>query len=100
MGMKWNNHHVSDIKMAYIGGGSKAWAWKLMADLALEPALDGTVWLYDIDARAAEENQIIGSQLKERKEAAGRWDYKVAYSLKEALKGAVFVVISILPETF
>ena len=46
MGMKWNNHHVSDIKMAYIGGGSKAWAWKLMADLALEPALDGTVWLY------------------------------------------------------
>ena len=88
--MKWNNHHVSDIKMAYIGGGSKAWAWKLMADLALEPALDGTVWLYDIDARAAEENQIIGSQLKERKEAAGRWDYKVAYSLKEALKGADF----------
>ena len=98
--MKWNNHHVSDIKMAYIGGGSKAWAWKLMADLALEPALDGTVWLYDIDARAAEENQIIGSQLKERKEAAGRWDYKVAYSLKEALKGADFVVISILPGTF
>ena len=89
--MKWNNHHVSDIKMAYIGGGSKAWAWKLMADLALEPALDGTVWLYDIDARAAEENQIIGSQLKERKEAAGRWDYKVAYSLKEALKGADFL---------
>lgn len=100
MGMKWTNHHVSGIKMAYIGGGSKAWAWKLMADLALEPALDGTVWLYDIDARSAEENQVIGSQLKERKEAKGHWDYQTAYSLKEALEGADFVVISILPGTF
>lgn len=98
--MKWTNHHVSDIKMAYIGGGSKAWAWKLMADLALEPSLDGTVWLYDIDVKAAEENQIIGNQLKGREEARGQWDYKVAYSLEEALEGADFVVISILPATF
>lgn len=98
--MKWTNHHVSDIKMAYIGGGSKAWAWKLMADLALEPALDGTVRLYDIDAKAAEENQIIGNQLKDRKETKGQWDYQVSYSLKEALDGVDFVVISILPGTF
>lgn len=100
MGMKWTNHHVSDIKMAYIGGGSKAWAWKLMADLALEPDLGGTVWLYDIDVKSAEENRIIGNQLKGRDETRGQWDYKAAYSLKEALEGADFAVISILPGTF
>lgn len=98
--MKWTNHHVSDIKMAYIGGGSKAWAWKLMADLALEPDLGGTVWLYDIDVKSAEENRIIGNQLKGRDETRGQWDYKAAYSLKEALEGADFAVISILPGTF
>lgn len=98
--MKWNHHCVSDIKMAYVGGGSKAWAWKLMADLALEPALGGTVRLYDIDEKAARENQIIGNQLKERKETKGQWDYQAASSLKEALEGVDFVVISILPGTF
>ncbi len=98
--MKWTNHHVSDIKLAYIGGGSKAWAWKLMADLALEPSMDGTVCLYDIDHKAAYENQIIGNLLKDREEVKGHWDYQVAESLAEALTGADFVVISILPGTF
>ena len=98
--MKWSKDHVSDIRIAYIGGGSKAWAWKLMADLALEPSLDGTIALYDIDEKAAEENAIIGNQLKERKECLGHWDYEVAKSLPEALMGADFVIISILPGTF
>ncbi len=43
--MKWTKDYVSDIRIAYIGGGSKAWAWKLMADLALEPSLEGTIYL-------------------------------------------------------
>ena len=98
--MKWTKDYVSDIRIAYIGGGSKAWAWKLMADLALEPSLEGTIYLYDIDERAAEENSIIGNQLKDRKECAGRWSYEVAKSLPEALTGADFVIISILPGTF
>lgn len=98
--MKWSKNHVSDIQVAYIGGGSKAWAWKLMADLALEPALSGTVRLYDIDKEAAKENQIIGNQLKDREECVGKWDYQVSDSLPEALTGADFVIISILPGTF
>lgn len=40
-----------DLKIAYIGGGSRGWAWGLMSDLALEPALSGTVALYDINLR-------------------------------------------------
>lgn len=98
--MKWSEKHVSDIQVAYIGGGSKAWAWKLMADLALEPSLSGTVRLYDIDAKAAEENMIIGNQLKDREECVGQWNYEVSYSLEKVLTGADFVIISILPGTF
>ena len=34
-----------EIKIAYIGGGSRGWAWNLMSDLAVEPDLCGTVKL-------------------------------------------------------
>lgn len=98
--MEWIENKVSDIHITYIGGGSKAWAWKLMADLALEPDISGEVRLYDIDQKAAEENQIIGNQLKDRKECVGHWDYKVFDSLEESLEGSDFVIISILPGTF
>ncbi len=37
------------LKIAYIGGGSRDWARKLMIDLALCPDLTGEVALYDID---------------------------------------------------
>ena len=97
--MKWSKKHVSDIQIAYIGGGSKLWAWKLMADLALEPALSGTIRLYDIDTDAAEKNALVGNQLKDRADAPGKWNYTVAYNLKDALTGVDFVIISILPGT-
>ena len=57
-------NHVSDLKISYIGGGSRGWAWGLMTDLAKEPALSGTVSLYDIDLEAARHNEIIGNNLK------------------------------------
>ena len=46
------------LTIAYIGGGSRGWAWGLMADLALDADLCGTVRLYDIDREAAERNRI------------------------------------------
>lgn len=99
--MKYNlNKTVSDLKIAYIGGGSRGWAWGLMADLAMEPALSGVVSLYDIDEEAAKVNAIIGNHLSEREDTVGSWKYEVASSLKEVLTGADFVVISILPGTF
>lgn len=51
--MEYSDRKAMGIKIAYIGGGSRALGWKLMADLALEPALSGDVWLYDIDRAAA-----------------------------------------------
>lgn len=88
------------IKVAYIGGGSRGWAWRLMTDLALEKDLSGTVKLYDIDYEAAKNNEIIGNKLSSKSEIAGRWKYIAVKTLDEALYGADFVVISILPGTF
>ena len=57
--------------------------------------LSGTVYLYDIDEAAAIDNATIGNTLD-----TSHWNYVVKESLGEALTGADFVVISILPGTF
>lgn len=91
---------VSDVRIAYIGGGSRGWAWTFMTDLALEASMSGTIRLYDIDEQAAKANEIIGNAVSARCEAVGKWKYEVCRTLKEALSGTDFVVISILPGTF
>lgn len=98
--MKHGDQKVTDIQIAYIGGGSRLWAWRLMSDLALEESLAGTVRLYDIDFEAADENERFGNLLSERPDAKGKWRYQAVKTLKEALSGADFVIISIQPGTF
>lgn len=98
--MKYVEHKVTGINIAYIGGGSRLWAWKLMSDLALEESLSGTVKLYDIDFEAALENERFGNLLSSRDGAKGKWKYQAIRTLKEALVGADFVIISIQPGTF
>ncbi len=88
------------LKVAYIGGGSRGWAWGFMMDLAMDPDMCGTVRLYDIDRPAAERNHIIGEKISAHPDAVSRWRYEVSDTLVEALQGADFVVISILPATF
>ena len=94
------NPRAKELEIAYIGGGSRGWAWGFMMDLAMDEAMCGTVRLYDIDRSAAERNRIIGSRISAHPNAVSRWEYRVSDSLKEALTGADFVVISILPGTF
>lgn len=91
---------VDGIRLAYIGGGSRGWAWSLMTDLAMEPSMGGEVALYDIDQAAVRANEVIGNKIDSLPATRGRWRYRVAESLEEALTGADFVVISILPGTF
>jgi len=98
--MIYKTNSVSDIKIAYIGGGSKGWAWGLMGDLADEKELSGIIRLYDIDESAAKSNEIIGNCLNEVDKAVGKWKYECAPTLEEALIGTDFVIISILPGTF
>lgn len=89
-----------NIKLAYIGGGSKQWARIFMNDLALSGELSGHVMLYDTDTAAAERNCRIGTRIAQDPACLGRWSYSVGASLDESLRGADVVVISILPGTF
>lgn len=98
--MNTTSEQQKQINIAYIGGGSRGWAWRLMTDLALEKDLSGTVRLYDIDFEAAKTNEVIGNKLSSKPEVVGKWKYVAVESLDEALYGADFVIISILPGTF
>lgn len=88
------------IKLAYIGGGSKLWARVFMSDLACAEGLSGEIALYDIDLPAAYRNAAIGGYINADPATKSRFKYVVYDNLDEALKGADFVVISILPGTF
>lgn len=98
--MKHLGNRVDDVKIAYIGGGSRGWAWGLMSDLAKTEDMSGTVYLYDIDYEAAQKNEVIGNRIKDLPDCKTAWEYKAVETIDEALCGADFVVISILPGTF
>ena len=88
------------IKIAYIGGGSKQWARVFMSDLASTEDLSGQIALYDIDQEAAYRNMLIGQRINADPATRSRFEYTVADTLEQALEGADFVIISILPGTF
>ena len=98
--MKHLGNEVKDLKIAYIGGGSRGWAWGLMSDLAKADDISGSVYLYDIDFEAAKNNETIGNRIRNVEGCNSVWDYKAVGSLAEALTDADFVIISILPGTF
>ena len=98
--MHMENGKAEQVKIAYIGGGSRGWAWTLMNDLARCPDMSGEVALYDIDFAAAKDNETIGALYTDHPDACGKWNYKAYEVLGEALTGADFVVVSILPGTF
>lgn len=91
---------VKKLKIAYVGGGSRAWAHNLMNDLAKDGDIAGEVRLYDIDYEAAKLNEVVGNNLSAREDVAGKWKYKAYEKIGDALAGADFVVISVLPGTF
>ena len=98
--MKYGENGVTDLKIAYVGGGSRGWAWGLMSDLAAASDISGEVRLYDIDSEAARHNEQIGNLYNKAPGALSTWQYRATHTLGEALDGADFVVISILPGTF
>lgn len=89
-----------NLKIAYIGGGSRVWARTLMADLALEPNLNGRICLYDIDFSAAKMNENLGNWIGRHHKARSKWEYTAVEKLSAALEDADFVFISIQPGSF
>ncbi|MBI9049181.1 MAG: hypothetical protein JEZ00_07170 [Anaerolineaceae bacterium] len=85
------------LKIAYIGGGSRDWARKLMIDLAITPELTGEVALYDIDMQSANLNVQLGTWLQDQPGVASKWRYHAVEQLEDALKDADFVVMSVQP---
>jgi alpha-galactosidase len=86
-----------EIKIAYIGGGSRYWANILMTDLALCPHLTGEIALYDIDYDAAQRNVERAAAIYGHLEAQTTFAVRNCRTAAEALAGADFVVLSILP---
>lgn len=98
--MNYNGNKAENIKIAYIGGGSRGWAWGLMSDLAACSDISGEVYLYDIDFQAAYNNELIGNMFNTCENAKSSWSYHAVKTIGEALNGADFVILSILPGTF
>ena len=98
--MNFAGNKAENLKIAYIGGGSRGWAWGLMSDLAKADDMSGTVFLYDIDTEAAKKNEAIGNGIKKEYPQYGNFSYVAENSIDKALSGADFVVISIMPGTF
>ncbi len=98
--VKYENGKATNVRIAYIGGGSRGWAWGFMSDLVKADDISGDVYLYDIDEQAAKNNEIIGNKFNDAEGANSHWNYKAVPTLEAALTGADFVIISIQPATF
>ena len=61
--LQHHTNQVTNLTIAYIGGGSRGWAWGFMTDIARDEQISGTVRLYDIDREAAQRNKIIGQKI-------------------------------------
>ncbi|MCQ2771130.1 MAG: alpha-glucosidase/alpha-galactosidase [Clostridia bacterium] len=90
---------MKNIKIAYIGAGSKNWALTFMNDLTLNSYLTGEIALYDKDFFEAQKNQVIGRRMNLVDGANTQWNYQVYNKIDEVLDGADVVIISILPGT-
>ncbi|WP_313198871.1 alpha-galactosidase [Rhizobium sp.] len=89
---------VSEITLAYIGGGSLNWAQVLMADLVHDRTVAGEIRLFDLNLEAAQRNAAIGNRLSEAHGLSIR--YTASETIASALTGVDFVVVSILPGSF
>lgn len=86
-----------EVKIAYIGGGSRYWARDLMKDLALTSRITGTIELYDVNHEAAVRNVGFGEKIFSSEKAITKFKVRANRDLDDALKGADFVVLSIEP---
>ncbi|WP_266082981.1 family 4 glycosyl hydrolase [Haladaptatus caseinilyticus] len=85
---------VENIKIGYIGGGSRGWAYTLINDLAQCTTIAGEVVLYDRIFESAKRNERFGNWVQDREDAIGDWEYTAVEDRATALDNADFVVLS------
>ncbi len=88
---------AKQIKIAYIGGGSRNWARHVMTDLALCEHLAGEIALYDIDYQAAQRNVELAERIYSHPDAVTTFEVRAHHDVTPPLEGADFVFLSILP---
>lgn len=79
--------------IAYIGGGSFNFGWKLFSELAAEE-IYATVQLYDTDKQLSLSNEVIGNKLRENPECKSDIIYLAVDTPEDALKNADIVILS------
>ena len=85
---------TAHVKIGYVGGGSRGWAYTLVNDLAQCTDLAGEVALYDVDHESTTRNERFGNWVQEREDAVGEWTYTAVEDRADALEDADFVVLS------
>ncbi len=88
---------MKGINITIIGGGSRLWAISFMKDLTLEKDAHGTVTLYDIDKKAAQNNVEVGTRMLRVNGEEDRFTYRAENDIEKALTGADLVIIAIEP---
>ena len=88
---------MKDIRLAIIGGGSRAWAIQFLKDVTLQDQLKVHFALYDIEKQAAINNVSVASEIFRINKKEGQFTVSVEDTIDNALKGADFVIITIEP---
>ncbi len=81
------------INIAYIGGGSCNFGWKLIPELADED-ICAMVRLYDTDKTCSLANEVIGNNIHDKGNTRGDVVYLACDEPSEALRDADFVILS------
>ncbi len=81
------------VNIAYIGGGSVNFGWKLLSDLANEE-ICATVYLYDTDKQLSLANEVIGNKFRENPDTRSDIIYLAVDTAEEALRNADFVILA------
>lgn len=83
------------INIAYIGGGSMNFGWRLIGELCQEEQLSGTIRLFDLDKKLSLANEVIGNKTREQDESKTGLIFIAVDTIEEALRDADFVILSI-----
>ncbi len=88
---------MEKTRICIIGGGSRLWAIQFLKDLTLQDKVGAHVVLYDIDRKAADNNEAVANEIFRINGKADSLSVSVADTLGEGLDGAAFVIIAIEP---